>query len=220
MIPFKHVLRILQLRRLLGAEGGHEESAAFYNAHLDDPAATRPHTYAQSHYYFLWSIIVDRLRRDGLSRVLEIGCGPGYLAAFLFDQGIREYVGLDFSTSALRFARRAVPGARFIEGDARTTTIYTHYAHDVVICTEVLEHIEADLVVMRRFPPGKRCLCSVPNFPYEGHVRHFRDAVDVVVRYGQFFESLDVMTLDSPRGYGDRFFLFDGIRNASGSLTE
>jgi 2-polyprenyl-3-methyl-5-hydroxy-6-metoxy-1,4-benzoquinol methylase len=163
----------------------------------------------------MWAIIADRVRRAGAPAVLEIGCGPGYLAAFLIDQGVRDYTGLDFSRSALERARQAVPRGRFIEGDARTATAYQDCRYDILICTEVLEHIEADLDVVSRFPGGIRCLCSVPNFEDDSHVRTFRDADEVLARYGSFFERLDVMTLNSPNGYGDRFFLFDGIRNGT-----
>ena len=64
------------------------------------------------------------------------------------------------------------------------------------------------------FTAGKRCLCTVPNFPYESHVRHFKDAAEVAARYGPFLDGLDVMEFRSPRDPADRFFLMDGIRNA------
>src|SRR5262249_55953579 len=107
--------------------------------------------------------------------------------AFLLDQGVAAYAGLDFSREAIDLARRAAPRGEFMIGDARSSGIYVEFDHDAVICTEVLEHIEDDLLVVSRFLPGKRCLGTVPNFPYESHVRHFRDAGEVASRYGPFF---------------------------------
>jgi SAM-dependent methyltransferase len=169
--------------------------------------------YAQSRYYFLWTVIVDRIRRAGLRRVLEIGCGPGQLAAFLLDQGVDRYVGLDFSPKAIKLAQVGVPRGRFVVGDARSSDLYDSVEHDVVICTEVLEHIEEDFAVVSRFGTDKRCLCTVPNFPYVSHVRHFADAGEVAERYGAFFRAFDVMTFQGSRSDGERYFLMDGVRN-------
>ena len=66
------------------------------------------------------------------------------------------------------------------------------------------------------FRPGKRCFCSVPSFDDPSHVRHFRDAAEVVARYGPFFRDLDVATFASPRSDPHArydFFLFEGVRN-------
>jgi trans-aconitate methyltransferase len=189
-----------------------ECGADWYDRAYRDTEGYHAH-YTQSPYYFLWMVIVDRIRRSGLRRVLEIGCGPGQMAALLIDQGIDQYVGLDFSLEAIAMAQRNVPRGRFVVGDARTSEIHAEIEHDVIICTEVLEHIEDDLQVLARFGVGKRCLCSVPNFPYESHVRHFRDAEDVAARYGGFFDSLDVMTFKSPKSPLSEYFLLDGVRN-------
>jgi hypothetical protein len=74
-----------------------------------------------------------------------------------------------------------------------------------------LEHIEADLEVLRRVRPGTRCLLTVPNFPYPSHVRFFNNGGAVSERYGWLFGSHTVDEfLKNPEG--DRFFLLDGIR--------
>jgi SAM-dependent methyltransferase len=191
---------------------GREENAGWYDT-LYGSSADYQCGYAESFYYFLWAVIADRIRRAGFRRVLEIGCGPGQLAAFLLEQGVTEYTGLDFSPAAIALARKHAPRGTFVVGDARSPEIHASAAHDVVICTEVLEHIEKDLLVVSNFSPGKRCLCSVPNFPYESHVRHFADARAVADRYGWLFRDLDVMTFPSPRSRTDLFFLLDGVRN-------
>ena len=193
---------------------GRERDAVFYDRQVRARLKRiAPRSYAKSPYYFLWAIIVDRLRRDGFGRVLEIGCGPGQLAEFLFDQGMQHYVGVDFSASALEHARHLAPRGTFVHADARTTTVHTDYPHDVIICTEVLEHVEGDLDVIARFTPGKRCLCSVPNFEFESHVRYFRDTAEVEARYRRLFDAFDVIALQSANHAGDQFFLFEGVRN-------
>jgi SAM-dependent methyltransferase len=189
-----------------------EKTAAYYDERY---RSWEVRSYSQSPYYFLWAVIADRIRRDGLGRVLEIGCGAGLLASFLFELGLEHYLGFDFSPVAVEQARRNAPRGRFLVADARTTTAFDDFEHDIVICTEVLEHIEDDLGVVARIRPGRRCLASVPSFPYVSHVRHFRNAQEVVERYGRFFRSVDVMTLRGTKDPDDLFFLIDGIRNDS-----
>jgi len=54
------------------------------------------------------------------SRVLDVGCGCGIpIASYLVDRGFRV-TGLDGSPRLLDLARRAVPGAAFVQGDMRT----------------------------------------------------------------------------------------------------
>jgi SAM-dependent methyltransferase len=169
--------------------------------------------YHESRYYFLWLLIADRIRRDGFRRILDIGCGAGQLAALLRDQGIDDYVGVDFSETAIAMARRQLPHGHFVVVDARTTELYDTLNYEVLICTEVLEHIEDDMAVVARIKPGVRCICTVPNFPYKSHVRHFSDAAEVAARYRDYFRELDVMTVASNSSPTVRYFVFDGIRN-------
>lgn len=50
--------------------------------------------------------------------VVEVGCGPGHVTAFLVEQGA-DAQGLDFSPAMLEQARTRHPGVRFTEGDQR-----------------------------------------------------------------------------------------------------
>lgn len=189
-----------------------EQGAEWYDqAFQSAPEYALP--YYRSHYYFMWTVIVDRIRRGGHKQVLEIGCGPGQLASYLLEQGIEQYVGLDFSPTAIAMAGRNAPAGRFVVGDARDPGLYMETNYDMVICTEVLEHVLEDTRIVSHFGVGKRCLCSVPNFPYESHVRHFQDADEVAVRYGPFFDDLDVTTFRSSTSETIRYFLLDGVRN-------
>jgi SAM-dependent methyltransferase len=170
--------------------------------------------YPLSRYYPLWTVIADRIWRDRLRRVLEVGCGNGRLAALLLEHGVEQYVGFDFSPVFIRMARGVAPRARFVVEDARTSSIYTDFEHDVIVCTEVLEHIPDDLFVISRFPAGSRCLCTVPNFGADGHVRHFGNSREVAARYSPFFTGFDVVAFKGATGSGvGTYFVFDGVRN-------
>jgi SAM-dependent methyltransferase len=204
---------VLGLERDQSATAGSQKGADYYDELYSSTDVYRC-SYPQSYYYFLWSIIADRARRDQVQRVFEIGCGPGQLAAYLLDQGVRHYTGFDLSPVAVEFARQRVPAGNFFVGSALDPAAYAGQDFGLLVCTEVLEHIDDDLRVLSLVAPGRRCICTVPNFAHESHVRFFQNAEEVRGRYGPLLDNLDVMTLRSPRAAADRFFLFDGIRNS------
>jgi SAM-dependent methyltransferase len=124
--------------------------------------------------------------------VIDLGCGTGRFAQALYSQTRRgSYLGLDFSQRALAEAKRGFsPGVCKYEGiefkkqdlarwkpgdDLDGGTVFT--------CLEVLEHLEDDLDIVGRIPPGFRLIFSVPNYPSKAHVRDFRLIRDVWERY-------------------------------------
>jgi SAM-dependent methyltransferase len=167
--------------------------------------------------------MVDRVRTAGAQRVLEIGCGSGQLAKYLLEQGnVGSYTGVDFSAHAIEIAREAVPEAEFVVGDALDPAIYQR-EFDCLICTEVLEHIIDDLGVLSLIPSGTRCVCTIPDFPYASHVRHFRSEDEVLDRYGPLFEDPDVVVFKAPGPRNNpvlRYFLGDGVRSPPPAGTE
>jgi SAM-dependent methyltransferase len=168
--------------------------------------------YWESYYYFLWTVLADRIKLSNSRRVIDIGCGPGQFAQCLFDiASIEAYAGLDFSSQAIAMAKRACPQGHFVVGDATTTSIHDEFPHELVTCTEVLEHVPDDHAVIDRFRAGVRCLCTVPNFPYQSHVRHFESESQVLDRYGAFFDEPKVWALRATRE--NIFYLLDGVRN-------
>ena len=195
-------------------QAGCERPPAYY-----DEAFTRDKSFHvpfyQSAYYPSWVLIVDRIRRYGSVKLLDIGCGPGQFAALVADAGFSGYTGVDFSEVAIEKAKARLPQFRFLKGDVRRLETYRDIDYDTVICMEVLEHISEDLQVIASIREGVRCLLTVPNFPWRSHIRHFENADAVVSRYGGFFDNVSVTRIKGVRTETEQFFLIDGIRNAT-----
>lgn len=144
-----------------------------------------------SPYYPMFARVCRLVREGGFAAVLEVGCGSGVLAEMLIATGVR-YEGFDLSPVAIDKARKRNPEGRFFVADAADRATYRS-AYDALVCCEVLEHVEEDLAAVERWQSGSVCICSVPNFDYESHVRFFRSADEVRERYGGL---LDIRRID------------------------
>lgn len=114
--------------------------------------------------------------------VLDVGCGQGSLLQELMQEfpGIDPH-GVDLSAAAVEHARRRVPQGTF--GTLDLTQGTTGRSYDLLICSEVLEHIEDDVTAMknlRRMCQGHLVVTTVQGrmrkFEPEGvgHVRNYR----------------------------------------------
>jgi len=165
--------------------------------------------YSESEYYFIWTVIADRIVTSGVKFILEIGCGPGQLACLLRDKGCRGYHGFDFSPKRIERAKRICPDFAFSLQDAFQTDLFTSLHYDAVICTEFLEHIEQDIEVLKKIKSGTVFYGTVPNFPFVSHVRYFRSEDEVVSRYRSCFSELRVDAFLAD-GAGKTFYLLEG----------
>ena len=96
----------------------------------------------------LRQILLSLLDSITFTTLLDVGCGQGSLLAEirnLYPQSI--VAGVEFSSYAIKLAKRRVPNGDFFELDL--TKGYLTKKYDVVICSEVLEHIDNDEIVIQ-----------------------------------------------------------------------
>ena len=166
--------------------------------------------YWKQNWYGALTLVAERIVQMDNPRVLDMGCGPAPLAQLLFDRGIRNYTGFDFSVPRLDFAKTLVPEFRFEVADVYTTDLFERVDYSVVVGTEFLEHLEGDLTVLDRVRPGARVICNVPDYGHASHVRFFRSESEVIDRYGSRFSEFRVDRVHNVSGSCE--YVFDGIR--------
>lgn len=156
--------------------------------------------YRRSPYFPLFRGVAEIVKQQRTQRLLEVGCGTGTFAHYLFDtQGAVQYAGFDFSAVAVDKAR-ARTGRRdcFFVGDATAAETYAGRVYDTIVCTEVLEHLEDDLGVIGNWAAGAQVVCSVPNYDADTHVRHFGSEAEVLARYSPLVDIAAIRRLNKP----------------------
>jgi ubiquinone/menaquinone biosynthesis C-methylase UbiE len=132
---------------------------------------------------------VERVRSG--ERVLDVGCGKGELAHDLVERAGAVVTGIDMNREYLRFARERYhdPHLEFVEADV--LEYLPDAAFDVVILSNVLEHIERRPELLRRIVEQvrpSRLLLRVPVLARDWTVPlreelglwHFSDATHFV----------------------------------------
>ena len=105
---------------------------------------------------------------DSEISILDAGCGEGFIDALLIDNysSIR-ITGLEFAEEAIEIARKMNPKAEYVQSDI-TKMPFDDQSFDIVICTEVLEHLEKpDKAISEIIRVAKKyVLLTVPHEPW------------------------------------------------------
>jgi 2-polyprenyl-6-hydroxyphenyl methylase/3-demethylubiquinone-9 3-methyltransferase len=111
---------------------------------------------------------IDRFARPG-GRVLDIGCGTGFLLERLADRGYSG-VGVDLSPESVAIARKRLGemgAADRLQAEIGSAYEPPEGVFDLVTLTDVLEHLEDPRACLRalagRLAPGGLLVISTPN---------------------------------------------------------
>jgi SAM-dependent methyltransferase len=125
-------------------------------------------------------IIKNMIRPLDFESVLDVGCGQGSFLQELRSEfpRIKPY-GIDISSSGIELARKRVPEGKFCVLDITNNRL--DETCDLVVCSEVLEHIPDDVTALRnlRKMTGRYLIVSTP----QGRMRGFEKQVGHVRNY-------------------------------------
>jgi len=103
-------------------------------------------------YYPLFKAVLSELKKINKNSVLEVGCGTGSFGQIVRAKTDFEYRGFDFSDIAVKKAKhRSDKPSDYFVGNAvqHDTYVFADFFYDCIVCTEVLEHIEEDITVIK-----------------------------------------------------------------------
>jgi ubiquinone/menaquinone biosynthesis C-methylase UbiE len=98
------------------------------------------HWWSQGMRLDMRALVGSLVQRRGPLRILDVGCGTGYLLTDLADwAGGAPIVGLDVSTHALRFCQHR--GLDDLTCGSAVELPFADAAFDLVICIDVIQHL-------------------------------------------------------------------------------
>ncbi|HUQ85843.1 MAG TPA: class I SAM-dependent methyltransferase [Candidatus Limnocylindrales bacterium] len=112
-------------------------------------------------------ILISEVKKLKPSSILDAGCGEGFTLKRLKDAGIgKKLEGFDYLDRAVKLGAKQYPGLNIKKGDIYKINSKAN-SFDVVICSEVLEHLERPEDAIRELiRVSKRYLVlSVPQEP-------------------------------------------------------
>ena len=123
------------------------------------------------HWWFvgrrrLFAREIARRRIGPAARILDLGTSTGTNLRMLREAGFANVAGLDSSEEALRWCLDKLPG-KVVRGDI-TRLPFAHAQADLVLATDVIEHLDDDRAAIREIArvlkPGGAVLVAVPTF--------------------------------------------------------
>lgn len=99
--------------------------------------------------------------------ILDVGCGEGFTLEKLRKEGIGKHLeGVDYLALAIQLGKKEHPQLTLKQGSIYDLD-YKDNSFDVVICSEVLEHIDDPLKGLAELVRVAKnyCVLSVPNEP-------------------------------------------------------
>lgn len=140
-------------------------------------------------------------------RILELGCGTGWLSEQLVKRG--EVLGIDLSPQAIAIAKSRGCGAEFVAGDFLTYD-FGGSNFDVGVCVETLFYVQDQRACVERFasllkPRAPIGVTTINSFVYErmasvpepspGQIRRWLGRKELVALLELRFEILSVHTI-------------------------
>jgi SAM-dependent methyltransferase len=132
----------------------------------------RSHEIGSPNYHLRTRLLRRLIPRDGKGlRALDAGCSTGGATRILLERGYEVY-GIDLSPYAVERIEQTLPSeqrTRFVGVVSDLSAYRPDFRYDLIVLSEVLEHIEDDAVALRRveewLSADGRVVITVPADP-------------------------------------------------------
>jgi len=131
-------------------------------------------------YRKFYKKILEKYLVNKTDSILEIGCNQGGFLRPLYGDGYKNLYGMDLSVKDIEIARKKIPAAKLVVGNALENSSYKEEEFHVIICRAVLEHIRKTEVlnfvqkIYEHLHVGGILILDVPNMDWiwGGHERY------------------------------------------------
>jgi ubiquinone/menaquinone biosynthesis C-methylase UbiE len=138
--------------------------------------------------------LIDLAKFTKSSKVLDVGCGEGFFLVSLARNKVgKTYEGVDNSATAIKLGKKMYPTLDIKIGDIYNLP-YKDDSFDLLICTEVLEHLKDPKKALSELKrvTKKYVIFSVPNEPFFILSNFFRGKY--ITRFGNHPEHINHWT--------------------------
>lgn len=115
-----------------------------------------------------FSTMIALARPLNAKKVLDAGCGEGFsLNKLMLNKIGKEIEGIEYSNEAIALGKKLFPNVKIKQGSIYELP-YKNSSFDLVICTEVLEHLDDPTKALKEIlrVSKKNLIISVPNEPF------------------------------------------------------
>jgi 2-polyprenyl-3-methyl-5-hydroxy-6-metoxy-1,4-benzoquinol methylase len=115
-----------------------------------------------------FSSLISLIKPLGTESILDAGCGEGFTMDKLTKSGISgEIEGIEYSKESISFGKKLFPSLNIKQASIYNLP-YKDKSFDLVICTEVLEHLEEPEKAVKEMlrVSRKYLIATVPNEPF------------------------------------------------------
>lgn len=135
------------------------------------------------------SIIAKRAL--GSKKILDVGCGVGYIGRAIKEQQKCDIDGIDIDKTALRIAEKYYNQTYLMKIGDETNRVFVDFLksskkYDCIICGDIIEHL-ADpgyviSILSKKLAPNGKILVSIPNI---AHIDVVANLIDGRFNYGE-----------------------------------
>lgn len=112
--------------------------------------------------------LVNLTKAKTVDSILDVGCGEGFTLNRLKENGIgKKLEGIEYLQAAIDLGKKTYPDIKITKGNIYELP-YRDNEFDLVLCTEVLEHLEDPEKALKELVRVSRkyLVISVPNEPF------------------------------------------------------